>query len=145
MLRLIFKKKAYRRSFSVLGIMFIRELASRLPESTPVIACTVDPGFCDSDIIRYQEKGWVFTYFKKLALVRSTEEGSRTLVHAAVASDRSMHGRYLSSCEISEESDFVFTPEGKACSARVWVRAITIVSVGSYLTEPTGRNYHALV
>ena len=106
--------------------MFIRELASRLPEPTPVIACMVDPGYCKSRITRNMVKEWVVSTLNIFALARSTEEGSRALVHAAVASDRSMHGRYLSSCEIAEESDFIFTPEGKACSAKVWVRTVTI-------------------
>lgn len=106
--------------------MFIRELASRLLEPTSVIACTVDPGYCKSNITRNHPQEWVLSAFSKLALVRSAEEGSRALVHAAVASDRSMHGRYLTCCEVTEESDFVFTPEGKACSTRVWVRTVTI-------------------
>ncbi|KAG6373465.1 hypothetical protein JVT61DRAFT_6618 [Boletus reticuloceps] len=107
----------------ILGMMFIRELASRLPESIPLVACAVNPGFCHSEMTRNaMPKGWFASMCKRLVLVRSTEEGSRTLVHAAVASDRSMHGRYLSGCEIVEERDYLFTPEGKACSAKVWVR-----------------------
>jgi len=130
--------KADRQSFSVLGVIFIRELASRLPETTQVIACMVDPGFCSSNIFRDNAKARVCSAIGKLALVRSTEEGSRTLVHGAVASDRSMHGRYLSCCKVTEGSDFLFTPEGKACSARVWVRTVTIVvSLDSYPTELT--------
>lgn len=119
--------------------MFIRELASRLHESTSVIVSAVDPGYCDTGITRNQGNKWLFAIFNRLALIRSTEVGSRTLVHAAIASDRSMHGRYLSCCEVTEESDFLLTPEGKACSARVWVRTVTIcVSLHSYLTESTG-------
>lgn len=104
--------------------MFMRELASRLPEPTPVIVSMVDPGFCDTDIVRHQAQGLVYYIIKRLAFVRSMEAGSRTLVHAAVASDRSMHGRYLSCCEVAEESDFLLSPEGKACSAKVWVRIV---------------------
>ena len=128
--------------------MFIRELASRLPEPIHVVACAVDPGFCRSNITRSRAKleAWIISALSKPALVRSTEEGSRTLVHGAVASDRSMHGRYLSCYQVTEENDFLFTPEGKTCSARVWVRTDTIVvSLDTYPTEPTGRNYHPLV
>lgn len=131
--------KVDHRSLSVLVIILIRELASRLPENTSLIACAVDPGFCVSKITRNRPEGWAVSALGKLFLVRSTEEGSRTLVHAATVSDRSMHGRYLSCCEVAEESDFLFTPEGKAFSARVWVRAIiTGVFLDSFLTEPTG-------
>ncbi|KAG9315270.1 NAD(P)-binding protein [Chiua virens] len=105
----------------LLQVMFIRELASRLPKHIPIIACTVNPGYCDSKIIRYEKHQWVFTLFKRLFLVRSTEEGSRTLVHAAVGTDRSMNGCYLSSCQVAEESDFVLSPQGNAFSAKLWV------------------------
>ncbi|KAN0092822.1 hypothetical protein V8E55_003606 [Tylopilus felleus] len=126
----------------LLGVMFIRELASRLHESTSVIVSAVDPGYCDTGITRNQGNKWLFAIFNRLALIRSTEVGSRTLVHAAIASDRSMHGRYLSCCEVTEESDFLLTPEGKACSARVWDETLTLLSgidgrvsdiVGKYL------------
>ncbi|KAG6373426.1 hypothetical protein JVT61DRAFT_6575 [Boletus reticuloceps] len=113
----------------LLGIMFIRELASRLPESIPFVACAVNPGFCHSEITRSTlSKGWFSSMIKRLVLVRSTEEGSRTLVHAAIASDRSMHGRYLSVCEVAEEGDYLFTPEGRACSAKIWDETITLLS-----------------
>ncbi|KAG6373467.1 NAD(P)-binding protein [Boletus reticuloceps] len=116
-------------TLALLGIMFIRELASRLPESIPFVACAVNPGLCHSEITRSTfSKGWFSSMIKRLALVRSTEEGSRTLVHAAVASDRSMHGRYLSGCEVAEEGDYLFTPEGKACSAKIWDETITLLS-----------------
>ncbi|KAG8213031.1 hypothetical protein J3R82DRAFT_11423 [Butyriboletus roseoflavus] len=39
-----------------------------------------------------------------------------------------MHGRYLSSCQLAEESEFVFTPEGKAFSAKLWEQTITVLS-----------------
>ncbi|KAF8135051.1 hypothetical protein EV363DRAFT_1257008 [Boletus edulis] len=123
------KSDARYRVSKLLGIMFIRELASRLPESIPFVACTVNPGFCHSDMTRsVMPKGWFASMCKRLVLVRSTEEGSRTLVHAAVASDRSMHGRYLSGCEIVEERDYLFTPEGRACSAKVWDETIALLS-----------------
>ncbi|KAG8214466.1 hypothetical protein J3R82DRAFT_9519 [Butyriboletus roseoflavus] len=112
----------------LLEVMFIRELASRLPDTTPVVACTVNPGYCVSGITRNLAQKWLMAMFRTLVFVRSTEEGSRTLVHAAVASDRSMHGRYLSCCEVTEESDFLFTSEGKAFSARLWDETITLLA-----------------
>lgn len=110
----------------VLGIIFVRALAARLPDPTPVVACTVNPGYCRSNLFRAMEDkwyvGWVFPLVRNVFCARSTEEGSKTLVHAAVAGDeRSMHGRYLSSCQVTEESNFVFTPEGKAFCTKLWV------------------------
>lgn len=115
-----------KKKTQVLGIIFVRELAARLPDPTPVVACTVNPGYCRSNLFRAVENewyiGWIFPLIRNVFFARSTEEGSKTLVHAAVAGEeRLMHGRYLSSCQIAEESDFVFTPEGKAFSSKLWV------------------------
>ncbi|KAI6165580.1 hypothetical protein EDD17DRAFT_1453720, partial [Pisolithus thermaeus] len=107
-------------------IMFVRELASRLPSPTPVVACTVQLGFCRSNLFRGLDGKWYARTFVSLASVlfsaRTSEQGSRTLVHAAVGEDElAMHGRYLSSCQVTEEDDYIFTPEGKAFSGRLWV------------------------
>ncbi len=56
------------------------------------------------------------------ALARTTEMGSRTLVHAALdGSNKDVQGKYLNNCQIAEESDFVVSPEGKVIQDRVWV------------------------
>lgn len=116
--------------------MFIRELAARLPDPTPVVACTVNPGFCRSRLFRDAETKWytwVFSLCMSYApLSRSPEEGSRTLLHAAIdGKGDAFHGRYLSGCEVLEESSYLFTPEGKAFSGRLWVRTGTLLGVGA--------------
>lgn len=120
----------------VLDVMFIRELVSRLPDPTPVVACTVNPGFCRSRLFRDAENKWYTRLFSLLLshapLSRSSEEGSRTLLHAAIGGEGdAFHGRYLSGCEVLEESSYLFTPEGKAFSRRLWVRTGTSLSVGA--------------
>ncbi|KAI6094865.1 short-chain dehydrogenase [Pisolithus croceorrhizus] len=114
-------------------IMFVRELASRLPSPTPVVTCTVQPGFCRSNLFRGFDGKWYARTFVSLASVlfsaRTSEQGSRTLVHAAVGDDElAMHGRYLSSCRVTEEDDYIFTPEGKAFSGRLWTETIDTLS-----------------
>lgn len=52
-------------------------------------------------------------------LARSTEVGSRTLVHAASQGPES-HGQYLSDCEITPPSAYVLSQEGKKDQERVW-------------------------
>jgi retinol dehydrogenase-12 len=51
---------------------------------------------------------------------RTTEQGSRTLVHAATAVGPESHGQYLSDCKIMEPSVFVRSAEGKKAGERVW-------------------------
>ena len=65
-----------------------------------------------------REAGWGL-YFMKLLLARSTECGSRTLVHAIVQGPET-HGGYLSSCEMVDPSLFVLSEEGKQTQNRVW-------------------------
>lgn len=55
----------------------------------------------------------------KLLLARSTECGSRTLVHAA-AQGKESHGCYLSDCEIATPSPIVASEEGRETQDRVW-------------------------
>ncbi|KAI6034816.1 short-chain dehydrogenase [Pisolithus marmoratus] len=117
----------------LLEVMFVRELAARLPNPTPVVACAVHPGFCRSNLFRTLDSKWYTQLLIPLANVlfaaRTSEEGSRTLIHAAIGNDeRAMHGRYLSSCQVTEESDYLFTPEGKAFSGRLWTETIDVLS-----------------
>ncbi|KAL4063549.1 hypothetical protein V8B97DRAFT_1520770 [Scleroderma yunnanense] len=117
----------------VFEVMFVRELAARLPEHTPVVACTVNPGFCHSRLLRDTKTGW---YSRLLAIImnysplsRSSEKGSRTLLHAAIGGeDSAIHGRYLSSCKVVEESSYLFTPEGKVVSRKLWTETIDLLS-----------------
>ncbi|KAF8557653.1 hypothetical protein OG21DRAFT_1482117 [Imleria badia] len=115
----------------LLGVMFVRELASRLPNPTPVSVSAINPGFCDSHITRSVESNAVIKVMvrmMKALLARTTEMGSRTLVHPAVESgERARHGRFVSSCEVTEESDYVLSDEGKEISRRVWTETVEVL------------------
>ncbi|KAG9316765.1 hypothetical protein JVU11DRAFT_2827 [Chiua virens] len=108
----------------LLEVMFVRELASRLPDPTPVAVSAINPGFCHSRLTRSLESnsllGFVI-YVDKALLARTAEAGSRTLVHPAVEpSERARHGRYVTCCEAAEESDYVLSEEGREISRRLW-------------------------
>lgn len=60
----------------------------------------------------------MFTIIKFL-IARTTEKGSRTLVHAARESEKT-HGAYLSDCHIQQPSKLVLSAEGKKAQDRVW-------------------------
>ncbi|KAH7919219.1 NAD(P)-binding protein [Leucogyrophana mollusca] len=115
----------------LLEIMFVRELCAHLPDPTPVTVCAANPGFCYSSLARETESKVIEKYgflLLRRLLARSTEMGSRTLVHPAVAPDeRSRHGRYLSACKITEESDYILSDEGREVSRRLWAETIEVL------------------
>lgn len=80
-----------------------RELAALVPVSeSGVIINVVDPGMCKTNLTRNvtlfaRFKGWL----AKVAMGRTPEMGSRTLIHGIAATEES-HGKYLTACEIRE-------------------------------------------
>ncbi|KAF5323689.1 hypothetical protein D9619_012885 [Psilocybe cf. subviscida] len=107
------------------NVLFVRALAERFSFSTnSVIVDCVNPGFCASELrrglnplLRLGDKLFV-------ALVaRTTEEGSRQLVYAALGGkrdERKLHGAYISLSEIREPSDFVLSEDGRRAQERFW-------------------------
>ena len=81
-----------------------------------VINC-VNPGFCHSQLTRSFAP---IAYIGKIVMrARSTEVGSRTLVHAASAGPDT-HGEYLSNCQVALVGNFVRTEEGREVQKTVW-------------------------
>lgn len=58
-------------------------------------------------------------WVNKLLFARTSEYGSRTLVHAA-SQGLDSHGCYLSGCAISERGGIVTAADGKEVQERVW-------------------------
>jgi retinol dehydrogenase-12 len=120
-------------SCAVLEVMFILELSSRLPTPTLVAVSAVNPGYCHSCLSREIESNpflKVFVSIHKGLLARPTEMGSRTLVHAAIEpGERERHGHYLSSCQVTEESDYALSAEGREVSKRLWVRTCSFLTI----------------
>ena len=56
---------------------------------------------------------------KLLLSARSTEVGSRTLVHAASAGPET-HGQYLSECRVQPTASITNGPGGQELQKRVW-------------------------
>jgi len=107
--------------------MFVRELSSRLPVPTPVAVSAVNPGFCHSQLARSVSNPFtrLGVATLKTLIARTTEMGSRTLVHPAVEPGEMLrHGRFLSSCEPKEESDYAISTEGTEVSRRIWVSTL---------------------
>ena len=110
----------------LLNLFFARELASRLPEDSPLVINAVNPGFCISALQRNVplSRYLVFRLMEKL-FSWPTERGSRQLIFAALGNrDKSeMKGAYISSSEIVEPSDYVISEEGARIQKQLWVRS----------------------
>ena len=102
----------------LLEVLAVRAIAGTHSGSTfPVTINTVDPGLCHSELGR--EFPTIAFWMIKAVLARSTEAGSRALVHAA-SSGVDSHGKYLSNCEITLPAPFVISADGKQVQDRVW-------------------------
>lgn len=104
----------------LLEVLICREICKEHPQPYPVVINFLNPGFCHSSLTREMTgvTGILVTLFK-YAVARTTEQGSRTLVHAAAAGPET-HGRYLSDARIAEPSPLVASKEGEEAQRRVW-------------------------
>ena len=67
----------------------------------------------------------MFDRVMEALLARSTEEGSRQLVWAAVGGagrEFELRAGYVSKANLQEVSDYVLSDEGAAVQTRLWVR-----------------------
>lgn len=103
----------------LLPIIAVRCIADRCTAGqSPFTLNLVDPGLCWSGLAR-DFSGGLGTWIFMSILARSTELGSRTLVHGGAQGPNS-HGCYLSGCQIAQPSSVITGPGGKALQERVW-------------------------
>ena len=101
----------------LLGIYIVREMAAKKPADTyPVTINTPNPGLCQSELAR--DSGLQMSIMK-FFLARTTEVGSRTLVHAAGAGAET-HGGYLNMCQVARTASVVEGPQGREAQRRIW-------------------------
>jgi retinol dehydrogenase-12 len=106
----------------LLEILAVRELAPAITASgkPAVILNTLSPGFCHSELMRHATFPLSFSvWIGKKLIGRSTEMGSRILVHAAQAGEES-HGQYIADCKVKEPSRWVRSERGVEVQKRVW-------------------------
>ncbi|KIY65747.1 short-chain dehydrogenase [Cylindrobasidium torrendii FP15055 ss-10] len=116
---------------SVLNLLFVRALASRVSSVTPV---AVSPGLCVSDLRRNVVAGsWLRTSLDCLTSHRlgfTTEEGSRMLVFGALGmrgDEAGIQGQFVFSSKVAEPSDFVISPDGKRFEEKYWKELLEIL------------------
>ncbi|TFK31455.1 hypothetical protein BDQ12DRAFT_694120 [Crucibulum laeve] len=111
----------------LMNVFFTRALSDRLGKS-PVIVNCVNPGFCRSELRRdlFGVKLALVWAIEKL-IARTTEQGSRQLVWAAVGGEEDLdklRGEYISLQEVHEPSDYALGEEGKVLQERLWENLI---------------------
>lgn len=109
-----------RYNLSKLLVVFIvRELCqSEIKQPYPVTLNMIAPGFCRSSLGREIGGTWGFKLLEAV-LARTTEMGSRTLVHAALAG-KETHGEYMENSNVASIASWVRSEEGKKTQERVW-------------------------
>ncbi|KAH8649110.1 putative short-chain dehydrogenase/reductase family protein [Xylariales sp. PMI_506] len=107
----------------LIQLLVVRELADQVTASSKPGNVTIsifNPGFFKSEVMRHA--GAIFQLFfrpyRKL-VARSTEEASRTAMHAA-AGGKETHGQYLGDCAIKPTSKFVTSTEGHEVQKKLW-------------------------
>ena len=116
----------------LLVLLGVRKLAKKVDGGSKeaqrsVIVNCVNPGWCKTELFRTHDGGLGGRI--GLALIgRTAEQGSRTLVHAAVA-DADSHGRYLSECRVKPESTFVRSDAGVQVEERIWSELVEILEM----------------
>lgn len=100
----------------LLEVFVVRAIA---PKVDGVVLNMVNPGLCHSSLSK-RESNLVLEILK-FFLARSTEVGSRTLIHAASCGLES-HGKYCQDAKIADEkvSAYVKSEEGQQAQKKVW-------------------------
>ena len=100
----------------------VRELANEVDRTQTVVNC-VNPGWCKTNLFRVDDGGLGGRIGLRL-IGRTSEEGSRTMVHALSAGVET-HGEYLSECKVKPASAFVRSAEGEKTQKRLWAELKT--------------------
>ncbi|TPX75202.1 hypothetical protein CcCBS67573_g03519 [Chytriomyces confervae] len=103
----------------LMQVFIARELAQHV-DRDHVVVNFLNPGLCHSNLTS-PATGWGSFALEavKNLFARSTEAGSRTLVHALSAGTES-HGQYLSDCKVEPPAVFVTSAEGVQVQQRLW-------------------------
>ncbi|KAF9485523.1 retinol dehydrogenase 12 [Pholiota conissans] len=108
----------------LLNILFVRALNERLQHKS-IIVNSPNPGYCHSNIRRNFTGVFLSAIISLMdaLLARTSEEGSRQLVWAAIGHEDKkdeLHGAYISLSQVTEPSDFVISEEGRIAQDKLW-------------------------
>ncbi|TVY13336.1 Short chain dehydrogenase sol3 [Lachnellula arida] len=102
----------------LLELIIVKQMATLLPlNSNNVIINCVSPGMCQSELER--EFSDVVVHFVQSTLGRTTEVGSRAMVHGASSRGES-HGQYLPDCKIERPTGLCQGEKAAEIQSNVW-------------------------
>lgn len=106
----------------LLEVFTVRRIARNHPVSQlHVTLNTLTPGLCESELLREANVFLrVVAWTMKKVFARTTEVGSRTLVHGGVTAGQETHGKFMQTCKVTDCAKLVEGPEGKGLEDRVW-------------------------
>jgi hypothetical protein len=98
-------------------------MAEHLPEDTSLSVVAVNPGLCHSGLFRYEGGARQIAFNVLLRLAgRTVEMGSRAIVWGALGGDNKLvNGKYLDSCRVQEEDNWVLGKDGRRMQDNAWV------------------------
>jgi len=110
-----------------LEVLFVRELVARLGDDTSVVIDLVNPGLCFSELDRgYNAPQRMLMYLFRSLFARTTEVGSRTLVHGAIAGPSS-HGEFMCDGHNQPVAAWIPTDMGKKAQVKVFEQTMKIL------------------
>ncbi|KAJ3529293.1 hypothetical protein NM208_g9829 [Fusarium decemcellulare] len=102
----------------LLGQLFLKELAERVPSSVAVINAP-NPGWCYGTGLNRENGGLILNIIKRL-VGRSSAVGARALVDAAVNHGPESHGHYLEDGKRQPMAPLVYASEGEQLAKKLW-------------------------
>ncbi|KAF6763204.1 short-chain dehydrogenase [Ephemerocybe angulata] len=115
--------------------IFIMQSLAELLQDTRVIVTSMTPGYCASDLDRgFRAAGGLLgmiNALRKWLLARTSEQGARQIVYAAVGSwddPEKLRGTYLNLHEIQEPSDHAIGEKGKRRRDILWADLVSELS-----------------
>ncbi|KAG8816792.1 hypothetical protein FRC19_011801 [Serendipita sp. 401] len=82
-----------------------------------IVICSVNPGFCRSQIMREFPSTFVAILYAIMA--RTAREGAKNLVWSSLVDDIPQ-GSYISSCQVTRTASFVRSKEGEQVQKKLW-------------------------
>jgi len=119
----------------LMNVLFARALTAHLPPTSPIIVNNVCPGFCHSDLRRHMEDKGQWDELLKLA--RTSEEGARQLIYAALAGEKEgedldkFRAAYVEHAEVASAGPWVSSEEGKKIQEVFWNETLDVIAKAS--------------
>ncbi|KAH8918116.1 hypothetical protein BT69DRAFT_1323060 [Atractiella rhizophila] len=118
-----------RYSVSKLLLQFAFRYIAQAAEGRTAVAVvvnTVQPGFCKSELLSREEGVPLVLRFIQWLIGRTTEEGAKTLVHAAQAG-KETHGRYLEHQTVYPEGGLAASDQGTQLAEKCWNEILAVL------------------